>query len=163
MVEDEACASFLMGGTSYGVTWVLALVGRVMLSKSLIKISADEWGCSPLSCLAWGNPVLESIGSMIGLKATSTRTYANGEASRTAATVCLCPWSRPLSTHLHRRPQTFRGRSDPGLFWGHCSFSLVLVVHRILLCPSGVCFFQSCESFVTAILRIFVSVKVEMW
>ena len=30
-----------------------------------------------VSCLAWGNPVLESKGSMVRLLQTSTRTYAN--------------------------------------------------------------------------------------
>ena len=31
----------------------LAVVGRVMLSKSLIKISADEWGCASSLLVAW--------------------------------------------------------------------------------------------------------------
>ena len=32
----------------------------------------------PVSCLAWGDPVLESKGSMVGLMVATKRTYANG-------------------------------------------------------------------------------------
>ena len=31
----------------------LALVGRTMLSKSLIKFSADGWGCAPSLFVVW--------------------------------------------------------------------------------------------------------------
>ena len=31
----------------------LALVGRTMLSKSLIKFSADGWGCTPFLFVVW--------------------------------------------------------------------------------------------------------------
>jgi len=31
----------------------LALVGRTMLSKSLIKFSADGWGCAPFLFVVW--------------------------------------------------------------------------------------------------------------
>ena len=38
---DEACRSFLMGGTGCEGKLGLSLVGRVMLSESLIQFSAD--------------------------------------------------------------------------------------------------------------------------
>ena len=31
----------------------LALVGRTLLSKALIKLSADEWGCTPSLVVVW--------------------------------------------------------------------------------------------------------------
>ena len=39
----------------------LALVGRALLSKTLIQLSADGWGCPP-SVAAWDNPALGSVG-----------------------------------------------------------------------------------------------------
>ena len=56
----------------------LALVGRAMFSESLIQFSVDEWSCAPSQLVVWLRcPVLELTGSMVGLKATSRRTYAN--------------------------------------------------------------------------------------
>ena len=46
----------------------LALVGRAMVSTSLIQLSADV-------CLARGDPALDSTGSIVGLMAPSKRTY----------------------------------------------------------------------------------------
>ena len=31
----------------------LALVGRVLLNKALIQLSADEWGCPPSLVVFW--------------------------------------------------------------------------------------------------------------
>ena len=36
-----------MGGTGCGGIWGLVLLGRVMLSKSLIQFSLEGWGCVP--------------------------------------------------------------------------------------------------------------------
>ena len=43
---NEACVSFLMRGTMWGKL-CLVLVGRALLSKALIQLSADGWGCTP--------------------------------------------------------------------------------------------------------------------
>ena len=51
--------------------------GRTMPSKSLIQSAADGLYSFPVSCLAWGDSVLESKGSMVGLMVTTKRTYAN--------------------------------------------------------------------------------------
>ena len=41
----------------------LALVGKAMISKSLIQLFDDGWGYGPcISCLAWGPPLLKSLG-----------------------------------------------------------------------------------------------------
>ena len=64
MDEKEACESFLIGGTGSGEKLGLALVGRAMLSKSLIQLSVDGWGCVP--------------SQLFGLMVTSSRrTYDN--------------------------------------------------------------------------------------
>ena len=107
-----------MGGTGCGES-SLALLGRAMTSKSLIQFSADKWCCAslPLSCLAWGNPNLES---KVGLLVPSKRTYANMPLpglmlagpltmQQASADPCLC--SRHSNTHRH----VFLS-----LLWGHC-------------------------------------------
>ena len=40
----------------------LALVGRALLSKALIQLSADGWSCTPpCSCLAWASLVAQRL------------------------------------------------------------------------------------------------------
>ena len=111
--------------------------------------------CSlPLSCLAWGNPVLESTGSMIGLKATSTRTYANMCLPGLLLPVCLSLKQATADPHLCRRPSNTQRQVWPCLFWGHCSFPLGSVVHKILLVPfRRVCFFLVLWKFCNHILE----------
>ena len=53
MEEAEAPLSFLMGGSGGRKNWVLALVGRVLLSKALIQLSADWWGCALSLVFFW--------------------------------------------------------------------------------------------------------------
>ena len=94
----------------------------------------------PVSCFAWGNPVLESTGSMVWLLATSKRIY----------TWLLLPV--PLSTWWAiADPQLCRRSSDTHRYvwltvlWGHCSFPLGLDAHRFV-CASqewSLCFPQS--------------------
>ena len=49
----EACVNFLM---REGLSWEnlgLALVGRALLSKALIQLSADEWCCTSFLVVFW--------------------------------------------------------------------------------------------------------------
>ena len=44
------------------------LVGRALLNKALIQLSADGWGCtSSLVVFGRGDPTLRSMGSMVRL------------------------------------------------------------------------------------------------
>ena len=45
-MDNETYGSFLMGETDRGKLG-LVLMGRAMLSKSLIQFSVDGWGCVP--------------------------------------------------------------------------------------------------------------------
>ena len=76
-----------------------------MLSKSLIKISADEWGCAS-SLLVFGlrPPSPGVTGSMVGLKVTFRRTYANVCLPGLLLPVCLSLKQATVDTHLHGRP-----------------------------------------------------------
>ena len=44
--EAAACVSFLMGETGGGEDWAL-------LSKALIQLAADRWGCTPFLLVVW--------------------------------------------------------------------------------------------------------------
>ena len=123
----------------------LALVGRAMLSKFLVQFSADGGSCactppptpSPVRCLAWDSSVLESIGSMIGLMATSFKsTYANMlHLPRLLLLVLLIQW-KLLSIHSSARDsQTLIGKTGT-LFCGvTVPFPWVLVLTNVCLCP----------------------------
>ena len=45
--DKRVSGSFLEGGDWLWGNLVLALMGRVMLSKSLIQFSVEVWGCVP--------------------------------------------------------------------------------------------------------------------
>ena len=42
-----------MGGIGDGKKLGLVLVGRALLTKALIQLSADVWGCIPFLVVAW--------------------------------------------------------------------------------------------------------------
>ena len=106
-------------------------MGRALLSKALIQLSAGGWGCTPLgSCLAWGNPALGPRGSMIGLMANSRRVHAKGDLPGPPS-----PWWAPADPHRHRRPCNTSREFWFSLLWGHCSSLWVLVRAKFYLCP----------------------------
>ena len=50
--EAEASVCFLMGGRRWEKLG-LALVGRALLGKALIQLSADGWGCTASLVVVW--------------------------------------------------------------------------------------------------------------
>ena len=84
----------------------LALVSRALLSKTLIQLSADVWGCtsSLLSYLASGYPALGSVGSAVGLMVTSKRAYIKEGLPGLLLPVPLSLWEAPANPHLHMIP-----------------------------------------------------------
>ena len=82
----------------------LALVGRALLSKALIQLYTDRWGSLPVSCLAWGDPALESAGSIVGIMAPPRGTF------RDCCCQHPCPCGEPLLTHASTAgPPTLAG------------------------------------------------------
>ena len=80
----------------------LALVGRALINKALIQLSAYGWGFPPsVSCLAWGNPAL---GPMVGLMANSKRNYFTGHLPGLLLPVPPSPQQATAEPHLYRRP-----------------------------------------------------------
>ena len=135
-----------------GRDWLLgklghALVGRALLSKSLIQLSADKWGCYSSLLVVWPDSVLGSIDSMVGLMGTSKRTYANTCLPGLRLPVPLSPWQATADSHLCRRPSNTHRQVCLSLLWSHCSFPLTPGAHNILFLPSKCLSFpQSCGS-----------------
>ena len=104
----------------------LVLVGRAMLSKSLIQFSVDGWGCVP--------SLLFDLRPNYG-----GGNEDNGDLLQKVLCMhCLthCPWpcNRALPTH------TSAGDSGSVSCGVAAPFSWVLVHTRFCLCPPTVCF-----------------------
>ena len=120
-----------------GTDWLrgilgLVLMGGAMLSKSLVQLSVAGWSYVLSLLFTWGQTMVEVMKIMV----TSLK--------RSQARMLVCA---PNPTAGHHRPtpspETSRHPSA-SLLWGHCSFLLVLV-HRVLLCPPRVYFPVLCK------------------
>lgn len=111
--------------------------GRGWAQQNFDQLSAD-------GCLDWGDPVLESTGSIARLRETSKR-YAKMHFPKTSDAQCPCSWGRPLPAHLLKRPSNTHRWVWLSVLWGHCSFP---GVHRFVcaLQEWSLCFLQSFES-----------------
>ena len=105
----DVCASFLMGRTGCGESWVL-FGDKAMFSKSLIQFSANGWGCVPF---LYGrgsggndNPLWKDLASKDFLVSAPDSKADNY-------------WpTPPAETPKHSRQIWL------SLLWGHCSFLL---------------------------------------
>ena len=137
-----------MGGTS-GKNWCCS-GGQGVLSKTVIWLSAGS--VLPPYCLVWGDPALESTGSIEELMVTSKRDQARGSTSKDCCCQCPSPCGEPLPTHTSTGdPQTLAGRSAQSPV-GSLLLSPWAPVHaRFCFCPARVesLFPQSCGNLVT--------------
>ena len=118
----------------------LVLMGRAMLSKSLLQFYVDVWGCVPSLSFhlrpKYGG-VNEDNGDLLQ-KVLCMHCH----------TQCPWPWSRTLLTHTTAEDSwTFIASMGLSVL-GHCSFLLGPGVHKILFVPSKSLFPQSCVSFI---------------
>ena len=82
-----------------------------MLSKTLIQLSAHGWGgILPVSCLAWGNPAVESIGSKVGLMVNPKRAHTKGHPPGLLMLVALSPQQATANPRPTGDPLTLAGR-----------------------------------------------------
>ena len=125
----------------------LALMDRAMLSKSLIQLSVDGWGCVP--------------SLLFDLKPN----YGGGnEGDRLqnvpctyCCTQCPQPCSRPPLTHGSSGDSwTFIGKSGSVSSGFTAPFSWVLV-HKILFVPSNSLFSQFCVSSGSSMVGLMVT------
>ena len=103
---------------------VLVLVGRALLTKALIQLSADGWFCTPslVVFLTWGDPTLRYMGSMVRLMASFKSVDTNDDLS--------------LCTHASTGdPLTLAGSFGLVSCWVTAPFLWVLVHTRFCSCP----------------------------
>ena len=113
----------------------LVLMGRVMLSKSLIQFSVNGWGCVPSLLFTWGQTMVE----IMKIKVTSFK----GSHAHTATFSA----PNPGAGHpLHQRLLDTHGQVWVSLLWGHCSFLLGPGAHTVLFVPSKSLCPQPCVS-----------------
>ena len=103
----------------------LSLVSRAMLSKSLIQLSADDWNCAPSLLVVCPEATQSwSLSSMVGLMATSKRTYPK-KTSQDCFCQCPCPCGRSILIHVSTGDlQTLTEMYDTISCGGHYSFPL---------------------------------------
>ena len=131
------------------------LVGRALLCKALIQLSADGWGRTP-SQVVFGPKAIQpsglwALGSMVKVMATSKRV-----AEKTFPDSCCQsphPCGQPLLTHTSTGDPTTRAGSFRSVSCGViAAFLWSLVYARFCLCPPrlkwSLCFPQSCGSLV---------------
>ena len=118
----------------------LVLMGRAMLSKSLIQFSVDRRGCVP-SLLFYRRP-------NYGGGNEDNVDFLQKLPCRHCYSQCPQPCTRPPPTHASARDSwTLTGKSGSISCGGHCSFLLGPGVLKVLLfVPSKSVFPQSCVS-----------------
>ena len=118
-----------------------------MLSKPLIQLSADGWGCAPSLLVVWP----ETTQSWHCGRANGGLQGDSGQhAPPRTALPAPCLHGRPLSTHTSTADfQMFTGWGWLSLLGAHCSFPLGPGSHKVFFVPSkSLCFPQFCESSV---------------
>ena len=86
----------------------LVLMGRAMLSKTLVQFSVDGWGCVPSLLFTWGQTMVEVMKIIL-------TSFIRSQA----CTATLCP--QPCS----RWPPTHASTETPGHSWANLGQSLV--------------------------------------
>ena len=121
----------------------LALMSRVMLSKSLIQFLLMSRTVFSLCSLTLGQ-------TMLRVMVTSfKRTYASKrQFPRLLYSVPLTPQPATLNPCLHRNLRDTHGQVWLSLLWTHCSFLQGPGAHKVLSVPSKSLFPQSCVSSV---------------
>ena len=125
----------------------LVLMGRAMLSKSLIQFSVDGQGCVP--------SLFFDLRPNYGQGKED-----NGDLLQKVPCVHCCTRC-PDSGHCQPMPPL----ETPGyswqvwvsLLWGHCSFLLGPCAHKVLFVPSKSLFPQSCVSSGSSIVGLMVT------
>ena len=105
----------------------LTLVGRAMLSKSLVQFSVDGWGCVPSLLFTWGRTMVEVVKIMV----------TSFKRSHAALLPSVPPTLQQATAnpHLHWRLLDTHGQVWASLLWGHCSSLLGPGAHKVLFVP----------------------------
>ena len=117
----------------------LVLMGRAMLSKSLIQLSADGWGCVP-SLLFDPRPNYD------GGNENNRDLLQNVPCRPKSVPPTL--QQAPTNPHLCQRLRDTHKQVWVSLLWVHFSVLLGSGAHKVLFVPSKSLFSQSCASSV---------------
>ena len=117
----------------------LVLMGRVMLSKSLIQFSIDVWGCVP-SLLFDPRPIYGGATEYSGLLPKVPGTHCGMQ--------CPQPCSRPPPTHTSTRVSWILMGKSGSVSCGVTTPFSWLLVHTSFFVPSKSLFSQFCGSSV---------------
>ena len=106
----------------------VVLMGRAMLSKSLIQFSVDGCSCVPSLLFTWGQTMVEVMKIMLTSFKRSRHVLLHSvlltlQQATTDPRLC---WRLP---DTHRQVWV-------SLLWGHCSFLLGPGAHKLLFVPS---------------------------
>ena len=113
----------------------LVLMGGAMLSKSLIQLSVDEWGCVPSLLFDLGPNYVEVMKIMVtSFKRSCVHTVALSAPDPAAGHHYPRLYLRLLDTHR---------QGWVSFFWGHWSFLLGPGAHKIFFVSSKSLFPQS--------------------
>ena len=124
----------------------LALMeGWVILSKSLIQLSADRWGLFPPCSLTWEQAMVRVMAVMVTFFKS---TYVSMLQLPGLLYSVLNHWQPTVDPHLWWRFLDTYRKVWLSLLWGHCSFLLCPDAHKVLFVPSKRLFLQSCGSSV---------------
>ena len=127
---------------------VLVLMGRAMLSKSLIQISVDGWSCVPSLLFTWGQTMMEVMKTMV---TTLKRSHAC-----TSTLSAPNPAEATTSPRLHWRLLDTTSKSGSVSWGGHCSFLLGSGAQGSV-CALKVSIFQSCVSSGSSMVELMVT------
>ena len=127
-----------------GETLCLIMMGRAMLSKSLIQFSVDGWSCVLSLLFIWGQTMVEVMKIMV---MPFRRSHAGPAALSALRPVAGHHWPTPLPetlAHPQASPDT-HCQSGPVSCVVTVPFSWDLVHTGFCLCPPEVCFPVLCE------------------
>ena len=103
------------------------LMGRTLLSKTLIQFSVDGWGCVPSLLFTWGQTMVEVIKIMV---TSFKRSHA------LLHTVPPTLQQAIVNTRLRWRLLDIHGQFWISLLWGHRPFLLGPGAQKVLSVPS---------------------------
>ena len=138
-----------MGETDCGENWVLFWWGGAMLSKSLIRFSADVWGCVP-------SLLFDLRPKYGGGNGDNGASFKRSQVRTATLSAPMLQQATP-DLHLCRRFLDTHGQVWVSLLWGHCSFLLGPGAHKVLFVPSKSLFPQSCGSSGGSMVRLMVT------
>ena len=124
-------------------------MGGAMINKALIQFSVVGWSCSPSLLFTCDQTMVEVVKIMV--------TSSKGPMYRLLHSVLPTLQQATADPRLCWRLLDTHRQVWVSLLWGHCSFLLGPVVHKVLFVPSKSLFPQSCVSSGSSLVGLMVT------